>query len=134
VGEHFWDLGDDPGTPATWEPAPREVEPAVEPPEGAIYLRVAEALPDDVDQGIARIDPLAMEALGLAADFILPSFTTAGIQGIGINANNIRVPKDDTHASCSTRRGTKSRWSRTTPSRNRPQAQAARVAAAAEED
>ena len=27
--------------------------------------------------------------------FILPSFTTAGIQGIGINANNIRVPKDD---------------------------------------
>jgi hypothetical protein len=71
VGEHIWDLGDDPGTPATWEPAAREIEPAVEPPEGAIYLRVVEALPADVDRGIARVDPLAMAALGLAADQVV---------------------------------------------------------------
>src|SRR4051812_47952392 len=30
-----------------------------------IYLRVAESLPGDVDQGYARVHPAALEALGL---------------------------------------------------------------------
>jgi transitional endoplasmic reticulum ATPase len=34
---------------------------------GAIYLRVAEALPEDVDRGVARIDPRALDVLGLAS-------------------------------------------------------------------
>jgi transitional endoplasmic reticulum ATPase len=55
VGEHFWDFGDD---LTDLEAAPSEV---------AIYLRVTEALPEDVDRGVARLDPRALDALGLAA-------------------------------------------------------------------
>ena len=77
VGEHFWDFGDEPAAPASSpQQAPEAerltpVEPPVEPPEGAIYLRVAEALPEDVERGVARVDPRALAALGLRADQVL---------------------------------------------------------------
>src|SRR5262245_51258880 len=59
VGEHYWDFGDD---LTELEATPRGV---------ALYLRVAEALPEDVDRGVARIDPRAMLALGLASDEVV---------------------------------------------------------------
>src|SRR5687767_7186592 len=40
-------------------------QPSAEAASPRVYLRVAEALEGDIDHGIARIDPLALDALGL---------------------------------------------------------------------
>jgi phenylpropionate dioxygenase-like ring-hydroxylating dioxygenase large terminal subunit len=66
--------------------------------EGVTFF---ESEAEEMDYGLrfrTRRHTGAVRRVG-TSHFILPSFTTAGIQGIGINANNIRVPKDDTHTS-----------------------------------